>query len=850
MPESLLKTKLFAPPTRRNLVKRPRLSNKLAEALSPEIRLTLVCAPPGFGKTTAVAEWLADPPVANQACAGKPEVKTAWLTLDEADNDPIRFWRYVDAALQTIEPRLGESIRPVLHAPRPPPFHTLMPELANDILNAGLEFILVLDDYHVIQNETVHKGVNFLIDHLPALAHPVIISRADPPLQLARRRAHGKLCELRASELRFTHDETALFINNIMRLGLSANDVAALEDRTEGWIAGLQMAAISLQDTTDPHAFVAAFRGDDRYIADYLLEEVLQRQPVEFQRFLLQTSVLQRLSGPLCDAVTRRSDSQTVLNALERANLFVIPLDNRREWFRYHHLFASLLQQRLLDTAGPSAVVDLKRRASQWHAANGNLVDSVEIAISCGDYEQAVTFIENSDSSLFMSDELNTLRRWAEQFPAAVIAAHPRLNLMAIWASHATGHVQQAERLAQLLEQAVGLTVDEFLEESARFTELTPLQRSALLECAVARARIATDTLDLEKTFWLGERTLPHLEDTPGESYAFNPPGNLRCVLLYELGLAHEFRGNLKEASRLFAEAEKEAVLKMNPHIIALAAGHLGQMQLLRGQAQEASATFCRAHETAAAFPPRSSAFWGLAHVGLGRLALQESDLEGAESHFQAGLELGKMWNVWECLLGSMSGLAQIRAARGDWDGAFGILDELLGRTVSNAVMVNPFVEALRAEFHLRKGDLTAAGHWASGIDTSAPGPYYLQWEQSALIAAQIWIAQGKRPEAEALLARLQVEAEAAGRQQIVQRIAQIISGSKRTLTPDMPDPLSERELEVLHLMAEGLSNPDIARKLYLSPNTLKAHAQNIYQKLNVHNRMEAVNRARELRLL
>lgn len=855
MNEGLLRTKLFAPSPRRNLVTRTRLLDKLSEALYPEVRLTLVCAPAGFGKTTIVTDWLSRLILSSQTVASPPGMKNAWLTLDEMDNDPIRFWRYVDAALQSIDSRLGESIHPVLNAPQPPPFRTLVAELANDLLTVGLEFILVLDDYHVIQNESVHESVNFLIDYLPPLVHLVITTRSDPPLQLARRRARGELCELRASDLRFTNDETTQFINEVMGLDLSVNDVDDLDSRTEGWIAGLQMVAITLQDVTDAHAFVSAFRGNDRYIADYLLEEVLQRQPVEFQQFLLQTAVLDRLCAPLCNALTGRKDSQAVLNALERANLFITPLDNHREWFRYHHLFASLLQQRMVDTAGPAAVVDLKRRASQWHAAQGNIVDSVEIAISCGDYEQAVSVIEMSDPTLIMGPEMNTLYQWLQRVPAEVIGAHPRLNLMAVWASHATGNIQQAERFLRLLEQSAGVSVEEFLDHQAGSYKLTSIQRSALLEGSVARARLAVDSLELDKTISLGERTLPRLVNTPNEPFAFNPPGNLRCVMLFELGLAYEFHGDPVMATKLYSEAEMDAVVKKNPHIIALAMGHLGRMQILQDQAQQAFATFQRALDSAKTFSPRSSAFWGLAEIGLGELTFAKGDLEAAKNHYQAGLEQGKMWNNWESLLPGMLGLARLSAAEGDLSAAFSILNDLLERTTLDAIIVRPAVEAQRAEFYLLQGDLVSAARWASTFDADHPAVYRLQWEQSALIAAKIWLAQGKLAEAESLLARMLAEAEPAGRLATVRQIHQLERGflpasARKLPVGNLVDPLSERELEVLRLMANGLTNPEIARKLYLSPNTLKAHAQNIYLKLSAHNRMEAVNKARELHLL
>jgi LuxR family maltose regulon positive regulatory protein len=853
--DTILQAKLFAPPLRRNMVPRPRLMAKLSGVVQPGIRLTLVCAPAGFGKTTLVAEWLAGASTDPRADPDAGGLHSSWITLDETDNDPVRFWRYLVTALQGIDSRLGASVRPALDAPQAPPIRTLLVDLANDVQAAGREIVLVCDDYHLIEREEIHAGVNFLLDHLPPGAHLVFTTRSDPPLELTRRRARGELLEVRAADLRFTREEAARFINETMRLGLSAEDTNALEARTEGWIAGLQMAAISLQDAADPHAFVAAFRGDDRYVADYLLAEVLQRQPVEFQQFMLQTAVLDRLCGPLCDAVTGRSDSQALLNALERANLFLIPLDNRREWFRYHPLFASLLRRRLLDASGADAVLDLKRRASRWHAGNGNIVESVELALSAGDYEQAIAVIEGAGNLLFKGAELNTLRGWTERIPEEVVAAHPKLNLMATWGSHATGYPAQAERFVQVLEHAMGATVEEFLGNSPSSREYSAFERSALLEAGAVRARIAVDSLELEKAVSLAERILPQLIHRPGEPFAFNPPENLRGPMLFEMGLAYEIQGNLAEAARLFAAAETDARERRNPHILALAIGHLGKVQILQGNAPRAQAAFERAGKAEKPFPPDSSAFWGLAAIGLGELELEAGDLGPAERHFRAGVETGKIWNTWECMLPGMIGLARIHAARGEWWEAFAALDELEERTAASALMVRPAVEAERAALRLRQGDLAAALAWAASFDAEHPAVYRLQWEQNALTAAQIRRAAGRRAEADALLERLRTDAQAAGRLQTVERIRRL-----RGETPPAPinppalagpvEPLSEREVEVLRRMAEGLSNPEIARRLHLSPNTLKAHSRNIYRKLDAHNRMEAVNKARELKII
>jgi LuxR family maltose regulon positive regulatory protein len=854
-PETILRTKFFPPPTHRDLVARPRLLNKLADTFSPETRLTLICAPAGFGKTTLVTEWLDRIKSDHSPLSGGSELKFSWITFDEADNEPIHFWRYIITAMQCIDPRLGESIQPVLYAPTQPPFRTLLGKLVNDILSVGIEFILVWDDYNYIENELIHDSVNLFIDNLPPLVHLLITTRSDPPLQLARRRVRGELCELRAADLRFTHDEAGHYINKIMNLELSADDLSALDARTEGWIAGLQMAAISMQGAEDPHSFITAFRGDDRYIADYLMEEVLQLQPVDYQQFMLQTSVLDRLCGSLCDAVTGRSDSKTLLNKLEHTNVFIVALDNHREWFRYHQLFANLLQQRLLDTAGNESVLDLKRRASQWHADHGNIIDAAEIAFSYGDYDQAASIIEASNQSLFMLAELNTLCHWSERFPNEVIAAHLRLNLMVGWANNATGHPQQAEQFVQLLEQTMGVSITDFLADSSFSQELSPLERSALLEASVILINIAVASLDLERTFAIGERVLARLVGNHHEPFAFNAPENLVCPALFCLGLAHTINGNLAEATRLFSEAEAGAMEWKNAHIAALAMSYLGKVQAMQGLREQARNTFERALEAAKSYTIRSSAYWGLPSIGLGELELEQGDIMSAEAHFLAGVELGKLWNDWECLLPGMLGLARIRANRGEWQAACDTLDDLLERTANNASMVRPAVDAERAAIHLQKGDLAYAALWASTFDTNHPTVHRIQWEQNALIVAQIWMAQGKNSEAKALLARLLSDARSGGRQQIVNRINQILIPTKPLrIQPsedqDLFEPPTKREMDVLRLMAKGLSIPAIAHELCLSPNTLKAHAQNIYLKLDVHNRMEAVNKAKDLNLL
>jgi LuxR family maltose regulon positive regulatory protein len=421
VPAPLLQTKLFVPRSRRGLVPRPRLTERLDRGAAS--KLMIVSAPAGFGKTTLLAEWLA-------AGSARPtnEPSAAWLSLDQGDNDPATFWTYVIAALQTVAPGVGADTLTLLQEPQPPPIESVLTTLLNDLDAIASDILLVLDDYHVIDARDVQDGMAFLLDHLPPQLHLVIASRADPALPLARLRARDELVEVRAAELRFTPDEAATYLNEMMGLVLTAQDVAALEGRTEGWIAALQLAALSIQGRDDVAAFIAGFAGDDRYIVDYLAEEVLQRQPEHVQDFLLQTSILDRLSGPLCDAVTGQGGGKAMLEALERGNLFLVPLDDRRRWYRYHHLFADVLQARLLDEQHHH-VPDLHRRASAWYEQNGEQSVAIRHALAAKDFERAADLVELAIPALRRSRQEATLRGWVEVLPDELIRVRPVLSV-------------------------------------------------------------------------------------------------------------------------------------------------------------------------------------------------------------------------------------------------------------------------------------------------------------------------------------------------------------------------------------------------------------------------------------
>ncbi len=403
MSTPLLATKLYIPPPQPRVVLRPRLIERLDEG--SHSRLTLICAPAGFGKSTLISEWLA-------GCR-RP---AAWLSLDEGDSDPTRFLAYLVAALRTVAADIGEGVLGMLGSPQPPPTESVLTILLNEIATVPDDFVLVLDDYHAINARSVDDALAFLLEHLPPQVHLVIATREDPNLPLARLRGRGQLSELRAADLRFTPSEAAEFLNQVMGLDLSAEDIAALETRTEGWIAGLQLAALSMRGREDVPGFIRAFAGDNRYIVDYLVEEVLQRQPERVRSFLLQTSILDRLSGPLCDAVTGQEDGRGMLEALERGNFFVVPLDDKRHWYRYHHLFADVLFAHLM-AEQPAQIPTLHRRASEWYEHNGSAADAIRHALAAEDFERAAGLVELAVPAMRRSRQEATLLGWLKALP-------------------------------------------------------------------------------------------------------------------------------------------------------------------------------------------------------------------------------------------------------------------------------------------------------------------------------------------------------------------------------------------------------------------------------------------------
>ncbi len=905
----LLRTKLHVPQVRRELVRRPRLTSRLDDGLRAGHKLTLLSAPAGFGKTTLLSEWI----------GGAPAV--AWVSLDGGDNDPVRFWAYLLAALDGVWPDAGREAKALLHAPQPPPIEAIVTVLLNDIVAASeterVEAppgVLILDDYHVIQNAAIHQGLAFLLDHLPPQMRLLISGRADPPFPLARLRARDQLTELRSDDLRFSADEAATFLQRVMGLSLSAETIAVLERRTEGWIAGLQLAALSMQrrDVAQMAEFVAAFSGTHRLVLDYLVQEVLQQQPDSVQRFLLETAILERLTAPLCDAVRfgtaesppGRDDSLSLLAALDAANLFLVPLDDERRWYRYHRLFADLLRDRLQQTR-PDELPVLHRRAAAWYWQERLAPEAVGHALTAADFELAADLIEESASEmLWMRGEVATLRGWLEMLPETLIRDRPGLCLLHAWALFLGVQFEAVEGRVHDAEAAL-----------ARLSLPDPARQAVAEQLTVMRAMLANFRGDLPRTIELSRQAL----DLVGEDNLM-----LRAALASNLGGAYMGSGDLVAAGEVFAEAARLYQATGNLFVTLLASAYLGDVQMAQGHLRQAAETFRQTLALAGERGGAQSFGARLAQVGLGRLECERNELEEAERrltvHLEASQRLGdeQIGPGPQLLVDGYRALARTLQARGEEASALAMLDRAEQVTRRRAPRLLGGVAAAKARLHLASGDLVAAQRWASesGLDASTEPVYAREFE--LLTLARVLVAQGSLVEAMDLLERLGRAAEAGQRlgslveARLLQALALQAQGRRdeavaaldtalslaepegyvrlfadegaplasllrqavaqgnaeaarlHTALPapslqppergeppgPLVEPLTERELEVLDLIADGLSNREIAEKLVLAVTTVKKHASNIYGKLGVRSRTEAVARARKLDLL
>lgn len=948
MTTPILATKLYIPPSRPKLVTRPRLIQQLNEGLHR--KLTLISAPAGFGKTTLVGEWINQKVEGERTNAwrGAGETihakrssfifhpsKVAWLSLDEGDNDPTRFLVYLVAALQTIATNIGAGVLGVLHAPpsQLPPTESILTALLNEITTIPDHFILVLDDYHVIDAKPVDQALTFLLEHQPPQMHLVIATREDPDLPLARLRAQGQLTELRAADLRFTPAEAAEFLNPVMGLSLAAEDIAALETRTEGWIAGLQLAALALQGLTlqgtisireyqDATSFIRSFTGSHHFVMDYLVEEVLQQQPEHVQTFLLHTSILDRLCGPLCDAVLGKDEggrvnasreennsafslrpSSFILEYLERANLFIIPLDNARRWYRYHHLFADLLRQRLYQSFVSSAedagnrLNELHTRASQWYEDNGFQLEAFQHAAAANDIDRAERLIDGKGIPLHFSGAVTPILDWLASLPAPVLNARPSL-----WWRHASlllinGQTIGVEEKLQAAETA--------LAASLQKTEMDDKTRNLIGQIAAAKSTLALTRYDIETMLAQSRRALEYLDSD-----------NIltRATAYWTQGYAYTLLGDRVAARRALTEAISISQTSGAIFTTILATIGLGNVQEADNQLHQAAETYQDVLRLAGDKPQQ---IISEAHLGLARVLYEWNDLDAAEQHGQQSLLLARQYErIIDRFIICEVFLARLKLAQGDIAGAAAILaqaDQSARR--QNFVYRIPEIAAAQVLTFLRQGDLAAAAHLAQTHnlplsqarvrlaqgDPAAALAMLETWRRQAeakgwederlktmVLQAVALHAQGEKDKARQTLGDALALAEPEGfirifvdegilMAELLKRvkdeggrmkeyIRQILAafGSQEATHPfgsaqDKPssfisqplvDPLSQRELEILQLIAQGLSNDEIGRRLFLALDTVKGHNRKIFDKLQVQRRTEAVARARELGLL
>lgn len=874
----LLLTKIHPPRIHGDVLARQRLLQQMQQGL--QRKLTLIAAPAGFGKTTLINHW-----------ARQHEARLAWFSLDDDDNDPNRFWLYVIAALQSIEPQLGKVAQDSLLQPGAST-EVVLTTLLNDLLNIEEQIVLLLDDYHLISDQSIHESVSFLLEHMPPQLHLIIASRVEPPLPLARLRARREMTELRASDLRFSLDEITTFFSDTIGLNVSPNDVYALENRTEGWIAGLQMAALSMQGRDDISSFIQAFTGSHRHILDYLVEEVLERQPKDIQQFLLRSSVLTLLHGDLCNLLTEQDNGHEVLDYLSRANLFVSRLDDERQWYRYHTLFAEFLRSRLVKHH-LDIMPELHRTAAAWYEEHNLIGEAIAQLFLAKKYEDAADLLEKHRKTIFWAQSQWTLmQRWLEALPQQVLEARPILCLSMGWSNLLAGHYDKVTYYAQ---------------QTATYLSQTPHPQHDDIygECLGLQAEVALIEGDTRKALNMCNQALAHLSENSAI---------LRSILVQMQGYVYRSMGQVQQASTVLSQAVELSQQANNRMGMIFALADLGDTRFLQGRLQEAIQTFQRILDLQAHY--QSPAF-GTAYVGMGNALRERNQLAEAVQFLTDGLEIAEQHQIAGILRPGYVTLARVRWAQGDSDAAM----QAMKRAVASAMeqsMPRTLIHVTSHQMllHIKSGNLRPVAEWIDNYDLSATETVVYQRELQLVVLARYLIADKKPEKAIPLLQRLADSARAMGRfgnliedlailasayqhcgnqekalttlqealalgatEQFIRSFAdegETMADLIKQLAPhshhatyireileaidrsaahasnqDMLfEELSERELEVLRLLAVGLSNREIAEQLIIGNSTVKTHTLNIYRKLDTRNRTEAVTRAQILGII
>lgn len=922
--DPLIRTKLRLPFTRPELVLRPRLQEQIAQGLRGP--LTLITAPAGFGKTTLVASYIAK--------CGMP---AAWLSLDKDDNQTERFLNYLIAALQEADNRIGKEAVQLMTVSQQAPPEAVLTSLINDLDTTDREIALVLDDYQFINSQVVHKEVAFLLEHCPNTLHLVIATRSDPPLPVARLRGRGQVVELRVADLTFTEPEAAQFLNDVMGLHLDAESVAMLAERTEGWITGLQMAALSMRGREDVHGFIEGFSGTNRYILDYLLEEVLSSQSLEIQRFLLWTSILERLTAPLCEAVlevemleeriiddlpaafqsAKLLNCQPILEHLERTNLFLVPLDDKREWYRYHHLFADLLRAQLQKSLGNQGVARLHLHAAEWHEQNGLILDAIHHASLAADDEMVERLIEQHYLEMVNRGEMSWVRFWMGKLSKELIYRRPWLCLYEALNRSWFGQLEEANFLLNTAEKIIRSSISTSDTQTmlgyhayvkSRVTAMQGNTRQAIEFCLTARENIPADKLGLQN--------------------------DVSITLGYEYFLF----GDFANASKVLYETIQTGYITRAINNPVAAYALLARMQIYQGRLYDAHDLLQKAAHLIQETDGQYLGATGLVEVGTAALLYEWNDVEAALVRVKQGLDFLPWWGKTDDICLAYIALSQIQLTLGNLAESTSAIEKAvqLVQTCGIFSEARSAVETAQVKMWLIQEDLQAVDHWAAALETHfrLNDPCQYEDELTHLTWARVFIAQNKPDEAIRLLSCVEESARSSERQGRLIEIllikalalkaaadtAQAAAALTESLAlaepegylrvfldegqpmqilltqwlahagtsplrdyvthlltqfdaePDVPtstqekifpagsplpdsgqtlvEPLTERELEVLHLISLGKTNREIAQQLIIAPGTVKAHTASIYRKLDVSNRTEAVSHARQLGIL